>query len=52
MNKKKIELTFIYRNKNVAVRAKGYRGNIFAVLKGECEGLVTVSDVQRIAFDI
>ena len=35
-------LTFIYRNKNVAIWAKGYRGDIFAVFKGEGEGLVTI----------
>jgi hypothetical protein len=35
-------LTFIYRNKNVAIWAKGYRGNIFAVFKSEREGLVTI----------
>ena len=35
-------LTFIYRNKYIAIWAKGYRGDIFAVFKGEGEGLVTI----------
>jgi hypothetical protein len=40
--KKETGLTFIYRNKNVAIWAKGYRGDIFAVFKGEREGLVAI----------
>jgi len=44
---KKIGPTFIYRNKNVAIWVKGYQRKIFAVLKGQREGLITISDVQR-----
>jgi hypothetical protein len=45
--KKKLGMTFIYRNKNVAVWAEGYRGDIFTVFKGECEGLVTKKKKEK-----
>jgi hypothetical protein len=57
--KNKAGLTFIYRNKNVAIWTKGYRGYVFAIFKGEREGLVTIpkkksnckGNVQREPFE-
>jgi hypothetical protein len=43
-------LTFVCRNKNVAIWAKGYRGNIFAVFKGEREGLITIPEKRSKGF--